>query len=146
MGIGGAKKATQIYTEAGFQKLRPNARMPLAAHEKIGETLKAAYKRTYGQTGITTLIHQLQCQLDDWLMLEYGRGLTHEQFWGTYFGAAQDADRRGESVSAMYKRFAAMLAEVKNTLAEHYPSCAPLLAVLKKIDRVSERLEALHAR
>lgn len=135
----------------GPRLMRPNVRMPAEAHQVVGGALKALHKmalreRKYARAGVTRLVFRLKTELDNWLMFEHGCVLSDDQFWLTYAGDPTDDRCSRESPPEKHQRFAVLLADVKITLAEHYPACPPLLAVLKKIDRLIEKLEALHAR
>lgn len=121
-------------TIGGHRDRRPNARMPVEVHTRVGSLLKSVLVATYNRKGVYNRINAVRCELDDWVQREYnGAELPNEQFFGLYyhesgstFARRLPPEDRAQHVSS--------LVEVKKRLAENYPECPPLRSMLKRLD------------
>ena len=132
-----------VRTFVGPQR-RPNGKMPIEAHAKVGALLKSVLVASRERKGVYNRVNGIRCELDEWTQREYSQAeLPNEQFFDLYyhesggtFAPSLPADERSRHVEN--------LANVKRTLAEHYPDSTPLRALLKNIDGAIKSMQSWH--
>lgn len=123
-----------IRTIGGHRDRRPNARMPVEVHAKVGSLLKSVLTATYYRKGVYNRINTARCELDDWVQREYNDAeLPNEQFFELYYRESGSTFARRLSPEDR-ARHVSSLVEVKKSLAENYPECPPLRSMLRRID------------
>lgn len=113
---------------------RPNAKMPLASHKRVGELLKGLQ-----ELGVPSpawhRIESVRSELDEWIQREYTNSeLSQEQFSEMYYGRSKAADTDR----------VAMILEVLDLLRASYPNCGPLRTILRTLNSI-HRTIAAHA-
>lgn len=113
---------------------RPNARMPLKAHEQVGLLLKSVIQDTYFRKGAYNRLDSIRSELDEWVQREYTHEeLPQEQFLSLYYGG--EISRYHRSISRDdCDQHLARIWKIQEILSEHYPDCEPLRALFKKLD------------
>jgi len=121
---------------------RPNARMPVPAHQEVGRMLKSVLQVSYYRKGVYNRINSIRCELDDWVQAEYpSEELSMEVFVDLYYqeGAsnyikAMTTKERNKHVSSLHS--------IQAILSRHYPDSSPLRSILKKLDAAVASLRA----
>jgi hypothetical protein len=109
--------------------------MPIDGHKLVGRLLKSALIGTRERAGIYRRVDAIRCELDNWVQCEYTRTeLSDETFFELYYHDLPESDPLGR-MPTTWDRHISSLAEVKATLARHYPECRPLNDLLKKADQ-----------
>lgn len=129
-------------TISGRRDRRPNGRMPVEAHAKVGSLLKSVLTTTSYRKGVYNRVNAVRCDLDDWVQYEYrdSTELTNEQFFELYYQEPESTFVRGLPADDR-ARHVSSLVEVKTTLTKHYPDCAPLRTMLKRADAAIASLQ-----
>jgi hypothetical protein len=128
-----------VWTFVGPQR-RPKGRMPVEAHLEVADKLKSVLVASSYRKGVYNRIDSVRSELDEWVRREYSyTEVPDEHFFDLYY---QESDTTfARSISAEDRqRHLANLARVREVLAEHYPDCAPLRAVLKRVDSAAKSL------
>jgi hypothetical protein len=133
---------TVAYTQplVGPQR-RPNTRMPLDAHTRVGHLLKSVAAVTYGRPGAYNRVNAVRSELEAWVQREYRSEaeMPQEQFVNLYCGETDQSAPRS-MVEADRARHCSSLEAASKLLVEHYPDCAPLRGLLKKLDMAQKSL------
>lgn len=114
------------------RRLRPNARMPVEAHQEVGGLLKSVLVAAERRDGARTRVDRMRSELDEWVMREYTtQELDQETFSDLYYhehdgGPPPPIDRQ---------EMIGRLERAKAILAQHYPDCPPLDGVISQADR-----------
>lgn len=130
-----------VQTFVGLQR-RPNGKMPVEMHARVGELLKSVLVASFQRKGVYSRVNDIRCELDEWTMREYNHDeLPSEQFFGLYYHESAETNQRTISSEERLKHIAS-LESVKSLLIEYYPDSPPLRSVLKKVD---EAVKSMHA-
>ncbi len=127
------KRASIAYTMSFVgRRLRPNARMPVAAHQEVGGLLKAVLVAAERRDGTRTRVDRIRSELDEWVMREYTTAeLDQETFSELYYhehdGEPQPPIDRQQMISRLER--------AKTILLRHYPDCPPLDALIGRADK-----------
>lgn len=133
--VGGGKRNTvgYLWTLVGPHR-RPNARMPIEEHAEAGRLLKSVLVVSSYRKGVCNRVDAVRSELDEWVQREYGRDeLPDEVFFGLYYHEEPSKWSRSLPVDERVKHVES-LARVKALLVKRYPGCAPLRAMLKRLD------------
>ena len=121
---------------------RPNAKMPVSAHQEIGKLLQILENVGYRRPGVRNRVSYVACALDDYLQCEYTSldELPNDVFRIIYYGRPLDLElivkkqisesSRDENIARLHK--------VQHLLKQHYPDCKPLNRLLEKLDKACE--------
>lgn len=137
-----ARQATVSYVQTfvGTQR-RPNARMPIESHAKVGELLKSVLIVSHHRKGVYNRLNSIRCELDEWAQREYNYAeLPNEQFFNLYYRESGSSFPRMLSKEERV-RHAESLQSMKAILARHYPDSTPLRKLLKTTDAAIKSLE-----
>lgn len=127
----------------GLQR-RPDARMPLDAHERVATLLKGVLAKSYERKGVYNRCDRIRCDLDDWVQREYKTSdLPAEQFNALYYGSLPEDAGRLTQASALECH--ADLDQVRALVTQHYPDCAPRRSLLRTVGLAQGSLTALIA-
>lgn len=122
---------------------RPNSRMPIEVHAKVGATLKSVYQATCARSGAHNRVDVVRCMLDAWAFREYAEAeLPAGRLDDLYYRNAPAPSSVKTMPAAERQEHIVALSEVKATLAQHYPDCMPLREVLQKVDGAIKSLRA----
>lgn len=128
-----------MLSKAAYQ--RPNAKMPIKAHQEIGRLLKEARVATLFHKKAEKEIDSVRCTLDDWVQREYNRiELPGDVFFDLYYheeGFQPERSPTPERKIALIK----MLQRAKVILDANYHDCQPQRALHKKLDRAIVAIE-----
>ncbi|MGH8027869.1 MAG: DUF5623 domain-containing protein [Pseudoxanthomonas sp.] len=128
-----------VQTFVGPQR-RPDARMPISAHEEIGKILKSVMSICHNRRGIANKIDAVRSELDEWIQREYDQSeLPSERFHQIYYG---DNDLHEKKSITDTERMLLMenLDEITGILSRHYPDCAPRRALIRSIGTAQKAL------
>ncbi|MEO7690925.1 MAG: DUF5623 domain-containing protein [Sphingomonas sp.] len=119
------------------RRLRPGARMPIAAHREAGQLLKSVLVATDGHAGAYNRVNAIRSELDEWVIREYSaRELGDDGFSALYYhendGAPYPSIDRDEMIGR--------LEMTKTILQRHYPDCPPLDAITARADKAIDSL------
>lgn len=123
---------------------RPNAKMPVAAHQEIGTLLQEVHAASYYRKSVNTPVGIVRCDLDDWIQKEYlsHQELPNEVFSKIYYGREGEHPMPERAISEEMKiNFINKLRRVQQILGEHYHVCSPLKEMQKRLDSVINALE-----
>lgn len=124
------------------RRLRPDARMPIEAHQEVGALLQSVIADARKRDGARNRADRIRSDLDEWVMREYDTTeLDHETFSNLYYHTKGD----GPAPTADRGVMVARLERVKTILARHYPDCPPLDAVMGQADRAIQSLHSWNA-
>jgi hypothetical protein len=113
---------------------RPDAKMPIRAHQQIAGLMKTILADTYYRKGVYNKINSVRNQLDEWVQREYNRDeLPDDAFHKLYYQDLRSNFNKQLS-AASRQRHSDSMRKVKGILSEHYPDCAPLCRLIKKLD------------
>lgn len=114
---------------------RPNAKMPILAHQKIADYLKVVKGAVEYNKKAFNLILSVQSTLDDWIQQEYRdkTDLSDEVFFQMYFGQISDSPLLSPT-SHEKKELVKKLKSSQQLLKKHYHECLPIILLHKKID------------
>lgn len=117
----------------GGSSWRPNARMPLAAHQEVGNLLKELLELGGFRSRAHSRVDHVRSELDEWVQREYPsqEELANEQFYVLYY--------HGFATSGLDVR--AAIARVEEIVRAHYPDCMPRRDVLRSLDTARKDLE-----
>ncbi|WP_244486029.1 MULTISPECIES: DUF5623 domain-containing protein [Bradyrhizobium] len=121
---------------------RPKAQMPVEGHKAVGRLLKSVLVDTRQRAGVYRRVDAIRCELDNWVQCEYKRDeLSDEVFFNLYYQGLPKDDPLAVPPAGR-ERHIASLAEVVATLAQYYPECPPLRALLTKANQAIASLRA----
>jgi Domain of unknown function (DUF5623) len=114
---------------------RPNARMPVEVHAKVGSLLKSVLVASSSRRGVYNRVDTVRSELDEWAQKEYTsrKELPDGQFFDLYYHELNSSSSRSQAPDERTKHIAA-LEHVKQIVAEHYPDCPPLRHLQKNLD------------
>lgn len=117
---------------------RPATRMPIEVHKEVGTLLKSLLVIFIRRNGVYNPINSVRSQLDDWVQMEYPseQELPSEVFQKLYYSDLVSTFV-GEGNLPPKESYLEVLKRAKSLLAQHYPDCAPLRAINKKLDRAA---------
>jgi hypothetical protein len=136
-----ARKRASVAYNMTFvgRRLRPDARMPIEAHQEAGALLQSVIADAWKRDGARNRADRIRSDLDEWVMREYDTTeLDHETFSNLYYHTNSD----GPAPTADRGVMIARLERVKAILASHYPDCRPLDEVMGQADRA---IQSLHS-
>jgi len=115
----------------GSPSSKPNARMPVSAHQQIATLLKEVSYFTSDRRSIEKHVRSVRCELDDWVQKEHKteEEMSSEVFHNMYYGSLTvrpDAEQRNHLI--------ARLDRVASILSEHYHDCPPLRSLHRKLE------------
>lgn len=115
------------------QQERPNGKMPIEVHERVGIAIKQVMSTTQNRAGVYNKLDSVRATLEEWVQREYTRSeLPDPKLFNLYYYGPPSDDRKKLS-PADCKVLEAKLLSVELTLKNHYPVCAPLGTLLKNI-------------
>lgn len=136
-----ARKRASIAYNMAFvgRRLRPDARMPVEAHQQVGALLKMVLVAATKRDGARTRIDRMRSDLDEWVQREYSpRELDQEIFSDLYYHEDDIDPRSPMSRDEMILN----IETVKSILTRHYPDCPPLDEVTGQADRAIASLRS----
>lgn len=119
-------------------KRRPNSTLPVAKHLELGKAIKGVY-RSEISWAVHQRVNRVRSELENWLIAEHPDSeiMAHgADALDVYYGHA-DLDGPGFSIRENIKTLKA----VKKELCRAYNDCAPLRALVKKLDVALSCLE-----
>jgi hypothetical protein len=117
--------------------------MPIEAHEEVGRLLAVISVATIGRNGVHNRVDLVRHELDEWTQREYNhQQLSNERFFQIYYPSVPGAHRFKAQDRSKYL---GDLARVKELLSQHYPDCAPLRGLLRKLEAASVSLSKWQA-
>lgn len=133
-GSKGARNSTGYVQTLVGPRRRPDGKMTIANHQRVGQLLKSVLIRSSYRTGVHKKLNAIRSELDEWVQQEYDRTqLSDDEFFGLYyqetgrtFPRTIDQDEREQHEES--------LNQAKAILVDQYPDCAPLRSLLKKMD------------
>jgi hypothetical protein len=120
---------------------RPNGKMPLEMHERLGQILKGVLAKSRPRRGVYNRLNEVRSDLEEWMGREHrDADIPNDRYLAVYYGdgALSVEGHRGEDTKS---EFTSRLAEVQQVLIEHYPDTAPLRAMLSKIEAARKSAE-----
>lgn len=133
----GTKAFVQMF--AGSQ-LRPDGRMPVAAHDEAAGLLDGLLSITHERRGFYNRIGAVRSTLDEWVQREYDYSeLSNEAFHALYYRNGH-REWRKSITAAERDDLAQKLARLRIILGEHYPDCLPLRMLQRKLDLAEKSL------
>lgn len=131
--VGPRKTIGYVRTLVGPQR-RPNAKMPIEAHEKLGALLKSVLAASSRRQGVYNRVNAVRDVLDEWTQREYAPAeLPSERFFEVYYHEAGATAARVLS-SDERDRHIASLNEAKKILQGNYPDCPPQRVLMRHLD------------
>lgn len=134
-------RQTKPYTQTFVgQQLRPDGRMPIAAHQAVAGLLDDLLSITHERRGVCNRVDWVRSTLDEWVQREYDSNeLPNEVFHALYYRAGHREWRK--SITPIERDIlSAKIAQVRSILNEHYPDCPPLRAMIRKLDLAEKSL------
>jgi hypothetical protein len=123
------------------ERRRPAKRMPIEAHVEVGERLKSVIAQCRDRRGVCNRLKRVRSDLDDWVQCEYNRAeLSDQKFFDLYYHEDSGAYTDRTRGQALTNPHVVDLEHAKQLLAQHYPDCAPLRAMVKNIDAAIQSL------
>ena len=127
---------------AKYGDKRPNAKMPISAHQKIADYLKMVKGAVEYNKKAFNLILSVQSTLDDWIQQEYRdkTELPDEAFFKMYFGQISSyhlLSPSNQEKQALVRKLRAC----QQLLKKHYHECPPIISLHKKIDSSIKLIE-----
>lgn len=123
---------------------RPNAKMPINAHQELGVILKRVREETDRHKRIRNLIDEVRFTLDEWIQREYTSKdeLLDEVFFKIYYG---DLNRSEMPISSPEhkKTIIKLIDRAKLIISIHYPPCKPVDKLNKKLVSTATLVEAI---
>lgn len=121
------------------QQLRPNASIPISAHEEIGMLLKSVLFAAPGRDGVRNRIDAIRSELDEWAMRECTtQGLDQDAFNTIYYHGRDRYPYRPIDRDEMIRR----IETSKQILTSYYPDCSPLNALMALADKAVASIRA----
>lgn len=124
------------------ERRRPSTRMPLEGHREVGRLLKSVIRDLPGHGRVYKPLNSVRSDLDDWVQCEYNRAELDDVLFFNLYYYEHDLAPCPLDGAARAAGQAASLESAKTVLSRHYPDCAPLRALLRKMDKA---IAALHA-
>ncbi|MBB3658572.1 hypothetical protein FHX15_003819 [Rhizobium sp. BK650] len=119
---------------------RPNAKMAVATHQRVGQLLKDVISATRQRAGIINRLASVRSELDNWVQLEYDHdALPNDVFFELYYherNIVPDNEYGIAGRNLHIKR----LEEAKGLIASSYPDCKPVRDLLRKLDLALQSL------
>ncbi|GGA94650.1 hypothetical protein GCM10011491_23680 [Brucella endophytica] len=126
----------------GGHQHRPKATMPVELHAEVGGLLKNVLVKTRERAGVYRRIDSVRSELDDWVQCEHDRkSLSDAVFFDLYYHEEDGA--RTSKGTPTPERHIESLERARKILTDHYPDCAPLRSVTKKIGMAIGSLQAM---
>lgn len=126
----------------GGHQRRPKATMPVELHAEVGGLLKNVLAKTRGRAGVYKRLNSVRSELDDWVQCEHDRkSLPDAVFFDLYYH--EDDGARTSQEMPTPERHIESLERARKILTDHYPDCAPLRSVMKKIEMAIGSLQAM---
>lgn len=119
---------------------RPNARMPIEAHEEVGRLLKGVLLDTYNRKGVYKKVNAIRCELDEWTQREYDEAaLPSERFFNIYYRESGSSFAKALTDLAKQTHIDS-LDKAGEILTTHYPDSTPLRSIMKKLAAAKKSL------
>lgn len=126
---------------SGVKVQKPNAKMPIPAHQEAGRLLREARTGAlYCWKSLDPYINPVRDFLDDWVQLEYTsrEELPDEVFRNIYYGKGPELSF-GTRISLDEKnQLDERARRVKEILSENYPDCPPVREMHQQLDSFME--------
>lgn len=107
---------------AGRQK-RPNAQMPINAHQAVAKLLKSILAVTERHPTVRDNLNFVRGELDEWVMREYTvEELDQETFLNLYYGTDRATPGTPVAISDLLLGFL----QIEQILSTYYPDCGPV--------------------
>lgn len=122
---------------------RPNARMPIAAHQEIGKLLKEVCTASnFVRKSVYNPVNSVRCELDDWIQQEYksNEELPNEVFLQIYYHGTGASSVQKLSIEQQ-DTLCGNLHKAKEILDQNYHDCKPLRSLYKRLDRAIKAIE-----
>ncbi len=113
---------------------RPNAKMAVAIHQRVGQLLKDVLTATRDRAGVANRIGSVRSELDDWVQMEYDHdALPNDVFFELYYRERVTVpdDERGVAGREVHIE---RLIEAKELIGSAYPDCEPVRNLVRKLD------------
>lgn len=124
---------------SGKLRRRPKAAMRVEAHARIGSLLKGVLVDMRARTGVYKRVDAVRSELDDWVQCEHDRqAMPDAVFFDLYYGENSTGGKPKAGEQHIKN-----LRLAQSMLIQHYPDCAPLRALMGKIDLAVASLEKL---
>lgn len=132
---------TKPYTQTFVgPQLRPDGRMPIAAHHEVARLLGSLLSITHERRGIYNRIDLVRSTLDEWVQREYDHNaLPNEVFHALYYRAG-DQNWLKSITPEQRDDLHTKIAQVRTILTRHYPDCRPLHSVIRKLNLAEKSL------
>lgn len=113
----------------------PNGGMPIETHEEVGAHLKAILGLCSNRDGVRGRIEHVRGTLESWLQAEYSSAeLDNERFFDVYYHGTSPMPLGRKISGAVRLQLLADLAQIQQVLRMHYPDCAPLRDVQRRVE------------
>ncbi|QRM45137.1 DUF5623 domain-containing protein [Rhizobium sp. BG4] len=119
---------------------RPNAKMAVPTHQRVGQLLKDVLSATRDRAGVANRLGSVRSELDDWVQMEYDHeALPNDVFFELYYRERVTVpdDERGLAGRDVHIE---RLMEAKELIGSAYPDCQPVRALLRKLDLAVQSL------
>lgn len=127
------KRASIAYTMSFVgRRLRPDARMPVEAHQEVGTLLKSVLVAAAKRDGARTRIDRMRSELDEWVQREYSHSELDQETFSDLYYHEDDLDA---SLPMSRDEMIRRIETARSILARHYPDCPPLDEVKGQADR-----------
>ncbi|MGO7036512.1 DUF5623 domain-containing protein, partial [Rhizobium ruizarguesonis] len=121
---------------------RPNAKMAIETHKRVGQLLKEVLTATRQRAGVAKRLGSVRSELDDWAQLEYDyNALPNDVFFDLYYRERVIVPEEEYGVAGQSLHIA-RLQEAKALIASAYPDCPPVRGILRKLDLALQSLTA----
>lgn len=114
---------------------RPNGRMPLEAHQRIGDIIQGARASSHLTSPLWTRLGVIRYELDEWVQREYTTAEVPDDQYRALYRATRTALIADSLLDG--------LDEVVVLIQQHYPDCAPRRRMVRRIETCRK---ALHKR
>lgn len=120
---------------SSVRHLRPNAKMPVAAHKELGAILKVLKNATEEHKRAVMPITDVAYLLDEWVQKENkGRKeLSDDVFFELYYGD-EDTETEQAPTPERKEELKKLCRNAKSIIQRNYHDCGPTRQLLKKLD------------
>lgn len=118
----------------GRQERKPNGLMSISDHQHAGRMIKAVLQSRHKPGAVNRRMDSVRSKLEDWLGYEASRNQMNDPaVYDAYYGDSDQSDPYLETASAA-DGVIELLTALNSMLVSAYPECAPLRAMIRKLD------------
>lgn len=120
---------------------KPKGVMPFEIHQELGRAIKSIIRADILDGTIGYGMNSVRSELEDWLFVEHDeRKFNGMSFIDIYYSGALDDDDVFLKAASSGDGMMRILEMVRDQLKRHYPECAPLNRMLRKVEASIARL------